>query len=132
MPIQLAQGPTELNTWLTAVQPCRHSVGACNEHFIKFAHGQQWADVYIALDNAHAGVEDYDRAGGVYSDNTLQVNFTHTPVAQPTNTLNATLCFSQIGYTVLHWAAIHGALDAIDELIRRGANVNSLNDLVRL
>ena len=73
MSIQFARGPTELNSWLTAVQPCRHGVGACNPKFIDMAHGQQWADVYIALDNANAGVEDYDNTNGVYDDNKIKV-----------------------------------------------------------
>jgi ankyrin repeat protein len=37
----------------------------------------------------------------------------------------------QDGITALHWAASHGAVDVIDELVRRGANVNAMSDAVR-
>jgi len=33
---------------------------------------------------------------------------------------------SQHGETALHWAAEHGAVDTIDELVRRGANVDAM------
>lgn len=32
----------------------------------------------------------------------------------------------QSGYTVLHYAAEHGEVAVIDELVRRGANVNAI------
>ena len=37
---------------------------------------------------------------------------------------------SQHGETALHWAAEHGAVDAIDELVRRGANVDAMSGTV--
>jgi len=60
------------------------------------------------------------------------------PICDPTEGLGARLPTplswhtpsSQIGNTAIHWAAYHGAVDAITELIRRGVNVNALNDLV--
>lgn len=35
--------------------------------------------------------------------------------------------FNQFGFTALHCAAKHGAVDVIDELVRRGASIDAIN-----
>ena len=97
----------------------------------KLASNNQWDDVFTSLDNMKAGVNDFnevrtERNVTLHTGSTLDHSRSRADPCSFAFTGNAPTPHPQHGKTLMHLAAQQGAVDAIDELMHRGANVDAM------